>query len=60
MASKGYKLLKVFEVWHFDEMSQYDPSTKTGGLFTEYVTHFYRSNKKQVVGLCGVIQNQTS
>ena len=40
--ANGYKLLKVYEVWHFDEMSQYDPSTKTGGLFTEYVNTFLK------------------
>ncbi|XP_045197429.2 uncharacterized protein LOC123552109 [Mercenaria mercenaria] len=40
--SQGYRLLKVYEVWHFDEMAQYDHSTKTGGLFTEYVNTFLK------------------
>ncbi|XP_053388330.1 uncharacterized protein LOC123549617, partial [Mercenaria mercenaria] len=40
--SQGYKLLKVYEVWHFDEMAQYDLRTKTGGLFTEYVNTFLK------------------
>ncbi|XP_060588537.1 uncharacterized protein LOC132743952 [Ruditapes philippinarum] len=40
--SQGYRLLNVYEVWHFDEMAQYDPHTKTGGLFTEYVNTFLK------------------
>ncbi|XP_060560804.1 uncharacterized protein LOC132720652 [Ruditapes philippinarum] len=39
--SQGYRLLNVYEVWHFNEMAQYDPHTKTGGgLLTEYVNTF--------------------
>ncbi len=34
---KGYKILKLFEVYHYDETSQYDEATKTGGLFTGYI-----------------------
>ena len=33
----GYKVLKLYEVWHFDETEQYDPNTKSGGLFTGYI-----------------------
>lgn len=39
---KGYKVVKIYEVWHFDKLSQYDPITKTGGLFTEYVNTFLK------------------
>jgi hypothetical protein len=38
--SQSYRLLNVYEVWHFNEMAQYDPHTKTVGLFTEYVNTF--------------------
>jgi hypothetical protein len=31
---KGYVVQRIYEVWHFDETEQYDPETKTGGLFT--------------------------
>jgi hypothetical protein len=40
--SQGYRLLKIYEVWHFNEIAQYDPRTKTGGLFTEYVNTFLK------------------
>ena len=40
--AQGYKLLKIYEMWHFDDISQYDPSTKCGGLFTEYVNTFLK------------------
>lgn len=38
----GYKLLQIHEVWHFDQISQYNPDTKTGGLFTKYVNTFLK------------------
>ena len=38
----GYKILKVYEVYHWPESSQYDAETKTGGLFTEYVNTFLK------------------
>ncbi|XP_052806406.1 uncharacterized protein LOC128235642 [Mya arenaria] len=40
--SLGYRVLKLYEVWHFDNISRYDPLTKTGGLFTEYVNTFLK------------------
>jgi hypothetical protein len=33
----GYKLLKVFQVWHYAESEMYNPETKKGGIFTEYL-----------------------
>ena len=38
----GYKVEKIFEVWHFHEISRYDPESKTGELFTEYVNTFLK------------------
>ena len=38
----GYKLLKVYEVYHFTKTSQYDPITKQGGLFTSYIDAFLK------------------
>ena len=40
--SLGYKLMNIYEIWHFSEISQYDPSTKTGGIFTQYVNTFLK------------------
>ncbi len=39
---KGYIILKIFSVWHFNDSNVYDKSTKTGGLFTEYVNKFLK------------------
>ena len=32
--------------WHFDETEQYDPKTKTGGLFTDYVNTFLKMKQE--------------
>src|SRR5436190_3147674 len=37
---RGYIITKMFEVWHYPNHTQYDPVTRTGGLFTEYVNAF--------------------
>ena len=39
---KGYELMQIYEIWHFDDVSRYDPTTKTGGLFTNYVNTFLK------------------
>ena len=39
---KGYKVLDVYEVWHFNEISRYNPTTMMGGLFTQYVNTFLK------------------
>ncbi len=39
---KGYIILKIFSIWHFNDSNVYDKSTKTGGLFTEYVNKFLK------------------
>jgi len=38
----GYYLVQLYEIWHFSEISRYDPDTKTGGLFTDYVNTFLK------------------
>jgi hypothetical protein len=32
----------MYEVWHFNDISQYDPETRMGGVFTEYVNIFLK------------------
>lgn len=39
---KGYTILKIYEVYHFEQSSQYDPLTGAGGLFAEYVNTFLK------------------
>ena len=38
----GYCILDMYEVWHFEAVEQYDPESKTGGLFTEYINTFLK------------------
>ena len=33
-------MLKVYEVWQYDTVPQYDPSTGDGGLFAQYMNTF--------------------
>ena len=40
--SKGYKLIQIYEIWHFTNISQYDQNTKSGGIFTGYVNTFLK------------------
>jgi hypothetical protein len=51
---KGYVVQRIYEVWHFNEKEQYDPKTKTGGLFTDYVNTFLKMKQEASVGLSGV------
>ena len=32
----------MYEVWQFDNISQYDPETRKGGVVTEYVNTFLK------------------
>jgi len=45
---KGYILIKIYEIWKY-QVEQYDPSTRTGGLFTEYISKFLKI-KQQASG----------
>ena len=38
---RGYRLLDVYEVWHFPETSQYDKTTG-GGIFAKYIDVFLK------------------
>ncbi|KAL5010933.1 hypothetical protein ScPMuIL_013238 [Solemya velum] len=39
---QGYEIERIYEIWHFDTVSQYDSASKTGGIFTAYVNTFLR------------------
>ena len=39
---KGYIIQEVYEVYHFDEVSQYDQDTRMGGLFAAYINEFLK------------------
>jgi hypothetical protein len=38
----GYNILEIYEVYHFPRRTEYDPESKRGGLFTEYMNLFLR------------------
>ncbi|MCW4344201.1 MAG: hypothetical protein N0E48_12745 [Candidatus Thiodiazotropha endolucinida] len=40
--SQGYKIMSIYEIWHFSIVSQYDPKSKSGGVFTDYVNTFLK------------------
>ncbi len=38
----GYKITKIYSIWHWDQIEQYNEETKTEGLFTEYKNTFLK------------------
>jgi hypothetical protein len=40
--NQGYKMIKIFSIWHYDEKETYDPDLKQGGLFTGYINKFLK------------------
>ena len=58
----GYTLLKVYEMWQYDTVRQYDPSTGDGGLFAQYMNTFMKI-KMEASGYpshCDADQEKTS
>ncbi|CAG2256485.1 unnamed protein product [Mytilus edulis] len=43
---KGYVVNTIYEVWHFDKVEQYDPQSKSGGIFTEYINTFLKMKQE--------------
>ena len=39
---RGYKIVKIFEIYHWNETTKYDPKTGEGGLFAEYINTFLK------------------
>lgn len=42
---KGYQILRIYEVYHWKETTQYDSLSKTGGLFVHYINRGQRATK---------------
>ena len=38
----GYRILDKYEAWHFDEIRQYDPKTRSGGVWSEFIDNWVR------------------
>ena len=52
----GYKILKIHEIWHYNDVSHYNTTTKQGGLFT-YVNTFLKI-KQEVSGFPDWVKNE--
>ncbi|XP_041350679.1 uncharacterized protein LOC121369693 [Gigantopelta aegis] len=39
---QGYRVTRVYEVYHYPETTQYDPATREGGLFANYINTFLK------------------
>lgn len=55
---KGYQITNIHEIWSYN-VSQYDRSTKTGGLFTEMMDKFIKM-KQQASGWPAFCTDQTT
>ena len=53
----GYKIHKVFEIWHWSQTEQYNPETKSGGLFTSYVNCMLKI-KQEASGFPSWVQSE--
>lgn len=40
--SKWYQIKINYEVYHFEQLTQYDPTSGEGGLFAKYVNTFLK------------------
>ncbi len=47
---KGYKVVRLVEVWHYEKWAQYDGKDDEAGLFTRYINCFLKQ-KTQATGL---------
>jgi hypothetical protein len=40
--SNGYKVIKIYEIYNYKQSTQFNPETKTGGLFSDQVDLFVK------------------
>ena len=52
----GYSIFQIHEVLHWEETEMYNPVTKEGGLFTQYINTFLKLKQES----SGYPQNVTS
>ena len=45
----GYRVLKIYEVYHWKDTTQYDAETKEGGLFASYINTFLKYKQEASV-----------
>ncbi|CAF1015579.1 unnamed protein product [Brachionus calyciflorus] len=44
--NQGYKIVELYEVWHWEKTSVYDKATKSCGLFANYVDIFLKGKQE--------------
>ena len=42
----GYTIIRLYEVYHFEERAKYDRDVEDSGLFTEYVNMFLKGKQE--------------
>lgn len=42
----GYRIMAIYEVWHFEEHTQYHPESREGGLFVDYINTFLKMKQE--------------
>ncbi len=47
----GLKITKIYSIWHWDKIEQYNEEKKSGGLITEYVNTFLKIKQETKVFL---------
>ncbi|XP_060572998.1 uncharacterized protein LOC132730933 [Ruditapes philippinarum] len=53
----GYQIKKIYEVYHWEKSTQYDPKTGSGGLFANYINTFLKF-KQEASGFPDWINNE--
>ena len=46
----NYQILKIYEIWHYTETTQYNPATGEGDLFAGYMDALFKK-KTEASGL---------
>ena len=42
----GYKIIQIFEVWHWEKRAQYDPDKQSEGIFEKYVNQALKEKQE--------------
>ena len=42
----NFRIVKIIEVYHYDEWEQYDPTVRNSGLFTGYINSFLKTKQE--------------
>ena len=50
----GYRVLQTYEVWHYYDVSQYNPESGSGGCLLRISILLLKSSKSPVTGQPGV------